>query len=49
MTDQVTLTIDGREVTVPKGTLVVDAAEVGAGPEVGAFFFVVNKHQAIAG
>ncbi|MCB0124806.1 MAG: NADH-quinone oxidoreductase subunit NuoG, partial [Caldilineaceae bacterium] len=27
MTDQVTLTIDGREVTVPKGTLVVDAAE----------------------
>ncbi len=27
MTDQVTLTIDDREVSVPKGTLVVDAAE----------------------
>ncbi len=26
MTDQVTLTIDGREISVPKGTLVVDAA-----------------------
>ena len=26
MTDQVTLTIDGRETRVPKGTLVVDAA-----------------------
>jgi NADH-quinone oxidoreductase subunit G len=26
MTDQVTLTIDGRQVAVPKGTLVVDAA-----------------------
>ena len=26
MTEQVKLTIDGREVIVPKGTLVVDAA-----------------------